>query len=124
MQSKRRNQGGGTVKQDDDEVVRFWIEADFSSEPDESAFQGYPESHEEAIRIFEYLNSRYPCVWLAEYGKYKAGNEWKDAWMYYRWTDATYYGDCKGRFTGYPDGDDPLSDYVAIYRDGSRVPGV
>lgn len=112
------------MKQDDDGAVRFWIEADFSDEPDEPAFQGYPESHQEAVDMFVRLTTRYPCVWLAEYGQYKAGNELKHAWMYYRWTDKTYWRHCKGRFTGYPDGDNPLSDYVAVYRDGTRVEGV
>lgn len=109
---------------DDDEVVRFWIEADFSSEPDVPAIRGYPESHKEAVQLFEHLSNRYPCVWLAEYGNYRAGNNFKSTWIYYKWTDATLWGDCKGRFTGYPDADYPLSDYVAVYRDGSRVPGV
>lgn len=106
------------MKQDDDGEVRFFIEADYRSQPDTSAYQGYPENHKEAIQMFENLSGRYHCVWLAEYGRYQAGNEWKNAWMYYKWTDATDWVDCVGRFTGYPDGDDPLSNYEAVHRDG------
>ena len=80
------------MKQDDDKVARFWIEARFSSEVSESASQGYPESHHEAVQEFERLCRRYPCVYLAEYGRYKAGNEFKDDWMYYKWTEATGLG--------------------------------
>jgi hypothetical protein len=118
------NQESRIMKQEDDEVVRFCVEADFRSETAKAVVECYSESHKEAIDMFDHLSSRYPCVWLSEFGKYRAGNEWKEAWMYYKWTTATGWGDCKGRFTGYPDGDHPLSDYTALHRDGSRVPGV
>jgi hypothetical protein len=113
------------MKQEDDGVVRFCVEADYHGDCDEAAVVFYPESHEEAVNVFDHLSSRYTCVWLCEYGEYRTGSEWVRDWMYYKWTSATGWGSCEGRFTGYPCDDiDRATDYFATYRDGRRVPGV
>lgn len=111
------------MRDDDDGEVRFCIEADYRDEPEVAKVIKYPQSHNEALTLFDHYSAQYPCVWLCEYGEYRVGSQIKQEWIYYRWTPKTNWGDIPGRFTGYPESNlyEP-QDYVAINRDGSRIP--
>jgi hypothetical protein len=99
------------------------VPSDFGSKPPTTVVS--KDRHSKAVQStlkaaniwFERLCARYTCVWLAEWGHYKDGKQPKFAWMFYRWTDATDWGNCAGRGTGYPNYEDPYIDCIGITRD-------
>jgi hypothetical protein len=114
------------LKDEDDGVVRFCIEADNICDVAVTELTRYPENLREAIDAFKYYASptQYKCVWLSEYGEFVVEGIIKHDWIYYLWTDAAGWRSNPFRFQGYARSNpDQLHEYYPISRDGKRITG-
>lgn len=111
---------------EDNRTMRWWIVAQHESQSDDPKESWRLDSHIEALEVYEHFCRSYRCVWLAEYGRYKASDKMIEDWVWYKWTTGCDWEEPKGRFSGWPENDLDLwvADYTAIHRSGARVAGV